>query len=127
MKVGCFISVQLLAAANVTASLFALASPVLPQTPADKLPEAPGNSGKLGVDALLLAPVDKDKLVDQIETLLFPRAASSSGSHPTFPLGSQLLFNPPTPPPAAAATATITARKGRQKTDGGWRRTLLPL
>jgi DNA-binding NarL/FixJ family response regulator len=84
------------------------------------LPEAPGHSGKLGVDALLLAPVDKDKLVDQIETLLFPRAASSSGSHPTFPLGSQLLFNPPTPPPADGPTATLAPRKGRQKTDGGW-------
>jgi competence protein ComEA len=35
---------QLLAAANLTASLFALASPGLPQAPADKLPEAPGKA-----------------------------------------------------------------------------------
>jgi DNA-binding NarL/FixJ family response regulator len=83
-------------------------------------PEAPASSGKLGVDALLLAPVDHDKLVDHIEMLLFPRSAASSGSHPAFPLGSQLLFNPPTPPPAVGPTATLAPRKGRQKTDGGW-------
>lgn len=42
MKRWCFISVQLWAAASVSASLFALASP--PQTSADKLPEAPGKA-----------------------------------------------------------------------------------
>jgi DNA-binding response OmpR family regulator len=84
------------------------------------LPEAPGNSGKMGVDELLLAPVDSDKLIDRIESLLSPRAVTSSGIHRAFPLGSQLQWNPPTPPPAAAPTATITGRKMRQKTDGGW-------
>ncbi|HUQ02022.1 MAG TPA: hypothetical protein VM261_05965 [Kofleriaceae bacterium] len=84
------------------------------------LPEAPANSGKLGVDELLLAPIDSDKLIDRIEMLLNPRAATSSGIHRAFPLGSQLQWNPPTPPPVAAPTATLTPRKGRQKTDGGW-------
>lgn len=84
------------------------------------LPEAPANSGKLGVDELLIAPVDNDKLFDRIEWLLNPRAATSSGIHRAFPLGSQVHWNPPTPPPAAAPTETITPRKGRLKTDGGW-------
>ncbi len=84
------------------------------------LPEAPANSGKLGVDELLLAPVESDKLIDRIEAILNPRAATSSGIHRAFPLGSQLQWNPPTPPQAAGPTATIAPRKGRQKTDGGW-------
>lgn len=84
------------------------------------LPEAPANSGKLGVDALLLAPIDSEKLIDHIETLLNPRAATNSGIHRAFPLGSQVQWNPPTPPPAAAPVETIAPRKGRLKTDGGW-------
>jgi DNA-binding response OmpR family regulator len=84
------------------------------------LPEAPANSGKLGVDELLLAPVEADKLCDRVEALLNPRAVSSSGIHRAFPLGSQLQWSPPTPPPAATPTASITGRKMRQTTDGGW-------
>lgn len=84
------------------------------------LPEAPASSGKLGVDALLLAPVDSDKLIDRIETLLSPRATTNSGIHRAFPLGSQVQWNPPTPPPAAGPTESIVARKGRARTDGGW-------
>lgn len=82
------------------------------------LPEAPANSGKLGVDELLLAPVDAETLIDRIEALLNPRAATNSGIHRAFPLGSQVHWNPPTPPPPAGPTATITARKGRPSTDG---------
>ena len=44
MKLRCFISVQILAATGVTASVFALALPMPPQAPADKLPEAPGKA-----------------------------------------------------------------------------------
>ncbi len=84
------------------------------------LPEAPVHSGKLGVDALLLAPADSDKLVDRIEALLSPRAASSSGVQRAFPLGSQLLFNPPTPPPAPDPIATLSPRAGRPSTDNVW-------
>ena len=87
------------------------------------LPEAPANSGKLGVDELLLAPVDSDKLIDRIELLLSPRAVTSSGIHRAFPLGSQLQWNPPTPPPPPAVVdpaATLAPRQGRPRTDGGW-------
>ena len=44
MKLVCFISVRLFAAASVTTSLLALASAPPPQAPADKLPEAPGKA-----------------------------------------------------------------------------------
>ena len=44
MKLLCFISVRLFAAASVTTSLLALASAPPPQAPADKLPEAPGKA-----------------------------------------------------------------------------------
>lgn len=54
-------------------------------------PEAPGQSGRLGIDALLLSPVEHGKLVDHIGALLAPHTASSSGVHRAFPLGT----NPP--------------------------------
>jgi competence protein ComEA len=44
MERRCFISVQLIAAASVTTSLLASASAPPRQTPADKLPEAPGKA-----------------------------------------------------------------------------------
>ena len=44
MKLLCFISVRVFAAAGVTTSLLAAASAPPPQAPADKLPEAPGKA-----------------------------------------------------------------------------------
>lgn len=94
------------------------------------LTEAPGESARLGVDALLLVPVDAVRLADHAAALLQPRTHSSSGSHPTFPLGSQLGTPIPassssglTPPPPAALNETsvgLRPRSVRQRTDGGW-------
>jgi hypothetical protein len=88
-------------------------------------PEAPGESARLGIDALLLAPVDPQRLGDHAAALLEPRAQSSSGSHPTFPLGSQLSTTPPgghlvAPAPAQETTVGLRPRSMRPRTDGGW-------
>lgn len=89
-------------------------------------PEAPGESARLGVDALLLAPVDPQRLADHAAALLEPRAHSSSGSHPTFPLGSQVSTTPPgglaipTPAPTQDTHVGVRPRSVRPRTDGGW-------
>ncbi len=88
------------------------------------LPEAPGHSARLGVDALLLAPIDKPKLVDQVQALLSTRGSMASGSHPTFPLGSTLTTPVPTLAPVATpagdTSVGLRPRKGRARTDGSW-------
>jgi DNA-binding NtrC family response regulator len=96
----------------------------VPRVWLSSLPEAPVHSGKLGVEALLLAPVDVTRVVDTIAALLAPRSASSSGSHRFFPLGSTLnTSNAPTPEPAplpGPTTIGLAPRRGRARTDGGW-------
>lgn len=102
----------------------AMDAPV-PRIWVSSLPEAPGESARLGVDALLLVPVDASRLADHVAALLEPRVHSRSGSHPTFPLGSQLstpagLVPLPAPLPAQETTVGLRPRSMRQRTDGGW-------
>ncbi len=92
----------------------------IPRVWMSSLPEAPGHSAKLGVDALLLAPVEPERLVGQIESLLSPRTPTG-GSHPSFPLGSTLTSVTPNPPTAPGPTTIgLLPRKRRARTDGGW-------
>jgi hypothetical protein len=103
----------------------AMEDPV-PRIWVSSLTEAPGESARLGVDALLLVPVDAVRLADHAAALLQPRAHSSSGSHPTFPLGSQLGtpiphgLTPPPPAPPSETSIGLRPRSLRQRTDGGW-------
>ncbi len=94
-------------------------------------PEAPVESARLGIDALLLAPVDHKRLADHAAALLEPRVHSTSGSHPVFPLGSQLTSAPPLgahvipgqtppPPPTTETAVGLRPRSMRPRTDGGW-------
>lgn len=101
-------------------ALDAMSEPV-PRIWLSSLPEAPGHSAKLGVDALLLVPFDSALLVDHVSVLLHPRMASSSGSQPQFPLGSQPSL-PATPiglSPSPFPETTVGLRPRRQRTDGG--------
>lgn len=108
------------------AAMDAMEDPV-PRIWVSSLTEAPGESARLGIDSLLLVPVDAARLAEHVAALLMPRGHTRSGSHPTFPLGSQLGTPIPaglaTPVPAPTTTETnvgLRPRAVRQRTDGGW-------
>lgn len=119
--------------ARFALSALEAAEDLVPRVWLSSLPEAPGHSGKLGVDALFLAPVDPRRVIDRARALLLPRAPSSSGSHRFFPLGSNpeleavMPMPMPVPPPVTSAgpsaretTVGLAPRRGRPRSDGGW-------
>lgn len=78
-------------AREMIAMLDASPTPV-PRVWVSSWPEAPGHSGKLGVDALLLDPTDVDAVAAQAERFMMPRARRAStaslfasGSSPAVP------------------------------------------